>query len=123
MKSCSKHADCAGIDLGAGPVDGFCSTGGQCQHIDPQKLGRTCDDDTDCDNGVLNGKVLASSCDLVAQRCRYSSQPADLGSALPAGQRSLPYLQLKITLNANAANDAAPTLFDWGAQYLCRSSR
>ncbi|HMI92024.1 MAG TPA: hypothetical protein VK509_11700, partial [Polyangiales bacterium] len=123
IKSCSTHDDCAAIDLGSGPVDGYCSSGGQCQHIDPQKLARDCDDDSDCENGTFNGKVIASSCDLGARKCRYASQPADLGGALPDKQRSLPYLQLKITLNASSAGDAAPTLFDWSAQYLCRSSR
>jgi hypothetical protein len=123
LKSCTQNADCLGIDLGSGPDDGFCGASGQCQKLTPQKLGGTCADDDECPNGSLNGKLIATHCDLTQKRCLYTTQPAALGSALAIGEQALPYLQLKITLNADATHGAAPTLYQWSAQYVCRDSR
>ena len=121
-KSCGSNVDCRDVDLGAGPIDGYCSSG-QCQYLDPPKEGTSCTTDAMCPNGTINGKVIESHCDTGLGKCVYVSQPADLGGALAAGERGLPYLQLKVTLNANTALTAAPTLYEWTAQYVCRSNR
>jgi hypothetical protein len=123
LKSCTKNADCAGIDAGSGPEDGFCGATGQCQKLDPRKLGAMCVNDSECPNGSMNGKLIASRCDAGLKRCVYTTQPAALGSALAIGELALPYLQLKITLNADSSHGGTPTLYDWSAQYVCRDSR
>lgn len=97
--TCTSNSECA-----AG--NGYCARSGVCEYA----VGPTCGtDDAVC--GV-NGKCVSGS-------CRWTQNPIDLLPALRGGLQGQSYLRMSVTMNANSALTAAPTINDWDLEYRC----
>jgi hypothetical protein len=120
---CANDSDCGNVMVGSVTRDGFCGAGGQCQFITPQKKTEmgSCNTTSQCaaHNGFYNGEEIHSFCDT-AQRCVYTTPPADIGNNLRPGENGKPYAKLRINLESDNARDQSPTLYDWYMTYYCR---
>jgi hypothetical protein len=119
---CATDAECRDVDVGGTIQTGYCSAAGQCQFIEPPKLGAPCMDDDDCQNGPEQGRQITSHCDMAVGRCRFTSQPVDIHNNLAEGDNGQPYAKVRVTLHANADASQSPTLYNWELQYYCHSS-
>jgi len=126
--TCASDAQCRDVD---GFGDGFCA-GGTCQFIAEPKVAYDlpCADDSVCPNGPLGaGDVLISSrCETTRGAlgygyCVYTSQPADMGATLLAGEQGRPYARVRFTLRSDSTGNQAPTLYQWNLTYYCKSAQ
>ncbi|MDD9968663.1 MAG: PPC domain-containing protein, partial [Myxococcales bacterium] len=121
--TCVVSGDCLGLDVGGVTRDGYCTSGGRCQFIDPQTSRPFCLSDADCDIGNYQGHEIRSSCDLTTNECVYSTVPANIGAALELGTNLQPYLRSRVTLYSNSTASYAPTLYDFWITYECTNAQ
>ena len=55
--------------------------------------------------------------------CVYTSQPADLGATLLAGEQGRNSARVKVTMHSDSTGSIAPTLYQWYLTYFCKSAQ
>jgi hypothetical protein len=97
--ACTSSSDCS-------------ATGGTCNahHVCETITSSSCTTNDQC--------PLAATC--ISGSCTYAAMPADVAAALGWNNR-VPYVRVRITLQASSDRRSAPTLYDWNVTYLCNS--
>jgi hypothetical protein len=84
--------------------NGYCDASGLCHYV----TGPGCTSNSACGDGVC-----------VSGTCRTTRPPIALKPALQNGMQGSPKMRVQVTLKANAARTAAPTLQDYRLIYTC----
>jgi hypothetical protein len=126
--ACTDKSQCHAIP---GYGNGYC-TNGRCQFINPPKVlyDMACVSDSTCPNGPLGAGdfVIASHCETAMGatgygHCVYDSEPADLGSTLPASEQGRANARVRVTLHSDSTHAVAPTLYQWNLTYYCHAAQ
>ncbi len=51
--------------------------------------------------------------------CTYIEQPLDIAEAMPVGSNYLNFINLEVSLFADATGTESPELYEWFLTYVC----